>query len=130
MRRMFSSKWPKILTFSHKSTKGMKMSIEIPDEVLVLLQTGKAIEGCGIRFNAFRRKSRERGYVRPSDVTLAESVSGWLKRSVKKNKIFVSVNRSMGNVRSASELMLQAKELTDCLRHMMMTVEISEEEML
>jgi hypothetical protein len=36
----------------------------------------------------------------------------------------------MGNVRSASELMLQAKELTDCLRHMMMTVEISEEEML
>ena len=45
MRRMFSSKWPKILTFSHKSTKGMKMSIEIPDEVLVLLQTGKAIEG-------------------------------------------------------------------------------------
>jgi hypothetical protein len=116
----------------------MKMSIEIPDEVLVLLQTGKAIEGtikmdlmtCGIRFNAFRRKSRERGYVRPSDVTLAESVSGWLKRSVKKNKIFVSVNRSMGNVRSASELMLQAKELTDCLRHMMMTVEISEEEML
>ena len=36
MRRMFSSKWPKILTFSHKSTKGMKMSIEIPDEVLVL----------------------------------------------------------------------------------------------
>ena len=73
------------------------MSIEIPDEVLVLLQTGKAIEGtikmdlmtCGIRFNAFRRKSRERGYVRPSDVTLAESVSGWLKRSVKKNKIFV-----------------------------------------
>ena len=85
---------------------------------------------CGIRFNAFRRKSRERGYVRPSDVTLAESVSGWLKRSVKKNKIFVSVNRSMGNVRSASELMLQAKELTDCLRHMMMTVEISEEEML
>ena len=107
MRRMFSSKWPKILTFSHKSTKGMKMSIEIPDEVLVLLQTGKAIEGtikmdlmtCGIRFNAFRRKSRERGYVRPADVTLAESVSGWLKRSVKKNKIFVSVNRSMGNVR-------------------------------
>ena len=106
------------------------MSIEIPDEVLVLLQTGKAIEGtikmdlmtCGIRFNAFRRKSRERGYVRPSDVTLAESVSGY--------KIFVSVNRSMGNVRSASELMLQAKELTDCLRHMMMTVEISEEEML
>jgi len=138
VRRMFSSKWPKNLTFSHKLTKGMKMSIEIPDEVLVLLQTGKAIEGtikmdlmtCGIRFNAFRRKSRERGYVRPSDVTLAESVSGWLKRSVKKNKIFVSVNRSMGNVRSASELMLQAKELTDCLRHMMMTVEISEEEML
>jgi hypothetical protein len=103
----------------------MKMSIEIPDEVLVLLQTGKAIEGtikmdlmtCGIRFNAFRRKSRERGYVRPSDVTLAESVSGWLKRSVKKNKIFVSVNRSMGNVRSASELMLQAKELTDYLKN-------------
>ena len=88
MRRMFSSKWPKILTFSHKSTKGMKMSIEIPDEVLVLLQTGKAIEGT------------------------------------------IKMNRSMGNVRSASELMLQAKELTDCLRHMMMTVEISEEEML
>lgn len=116
----------------------MKKYIEIPNEVLERLQTGKAIEGTikmdlmtrSIRFNAYNRKSKEAGYEKHADVTLYESASGWLKQSVKKNKIFVSVNRSMGNVRSASELMLQAKELTDCLRHMMMTVEISEEEML
>lgn len=104
----------------------MKKYIEIPNEVLERLQTGKAIEGTikmdlmtrSIRFNAYNRKSKEAGYEKHADVTLYESASGWLKQSVKKNKIFVSVNRSIGNVYSASELLRQADELTDYLRHL------------
>ena len=110
----------------------MIIKVNISDETWARMLTGKRVEGTlGIdqctgkkSFNAFRRKSREPGYVKPADVTLYESASGWLKQSVKKNKIFVSVNRSMGNSRSASELMLQAKELTDHLRHIKSIEEI------
>ena len=94
--------------------------------------TGKRIEGTlgydkwtGEKtFNVYHRKSKESDYDRPKDVTQYETASGWLKTSVKKNKIFVSVNRSMGNSRGASELMLQAKELTDHLRNITSIEEI------
>ena len=110
----------------------MIIKVKISDETWARMLTGKRVEGTlgydkwtGEKsFNAFQRKSREPGYERPADVTLYETASGWLKQSVKKNKIFVSVNRSMGNGRGASELMLQAKELTDRLRHTMTIEEI------
>ena len=78
-------------------------------------------------FNAFNRKSREPGYVRQKDESLYETNSGWLKASIKKFKIFVSVNRSMGRERSSAELMLQARELTDWLKHTKTIEEIMDE---
>lgn len=52
---------------------------------------------------------------RQKDETLFVTSSGWLKRSVKKHKIFVSANRGMGRIRSARELRRQATELTELL---------------
>ena len=115
-----------------KTQEKMIIKVNISEETWARMLKGKRVEGTlGLNkctgeksFNAFHRKSREPGYVKPADVTLYESASGWLKQSVKKNKIFVSVNRSMGNVRGSAELMLQAKELTDHLRHTMTIEEI------
>ena len=103
----------------------MVIKVRITDETWARMQQGKRVEGTlGLdkwtgekTFNAFNRKSKEPDYERPKDATLYETASGWLKTSVKKNKIFVSVNRNMGNSRCASELMLQARELTDHLRN-------------
>ena len=78
----------------------MKKYVEFSDEALECLLTGKAVEGTMkmdlmtrlVNFNMFNRKSREPGYVRPKDLTLHETTSGWLKKSVRKFKIFVSAN--------------------------------------
>ena len=102
----------------------MKRYIEISDELLMRLGTGKAIEGSmkldlmtrKLSFNAFNRASKMPGYVRPKDKTLSETNGGWLKASVRMFKIFVSVKRSMGQERCADELLAQAIELTEKLR--------------
>jgi hypothetical protein len=107
----------------------MVIKVKISDETWARMQQGKRVEGTlGLdkwtgekTFNAFNRKS---SVDRPKDETLYETASGWLKASVKKNKIFVSVNRKMGNGRCASELMLQARELTDHLRNIKSIEEI------
>ena len=99
------------------------ITITVDDKSYAQMLKGKRVEGT-VGFdqktsmgdlNAFKRQSREPGYVRPKDVMLGESASGWLKMSVKKFKIFVSANKGMGHERSASEILRQAIELTDYL---------------
>jgi hypothetical protein len=97
----------------------MKKYVEFSDEALECLLTGKAVVGTmkmdlmtrQVSFNMFNRKPRHRA----KDLILHETTSGWLKKSVKKFKIFVSANKGMGHERSASEILRQAIELTDYL---------------
>lgn len=104
----------------------MKKYIEISDELLMRLGTGKAIEGSmkldlmtrKLSFNAFNRASKMPGYVRPKDKILGLSNGGWLRASIERFKIFVSANRAIGEERCADELLAQAIELTEQLRGM------------
>jgi hypothetical protein len=113
----------------------MIIKVKVEDETWARMTTGKRVEGTighdkwtgENNFNAFNRKSREPGYERPKDETLYETASGWLKMSVKRLKIFVSANKGMGRERCAAEILMQAKELTDHLKHTKTIDEIMDE---
>lgn len=113
----------------------MKKYVEFSDEALECLLTGKAVEGTmkmdlmtrQVSFNMFNRISRKPGYVRPKDLILHETTSGWLKKSVKKFKIFVSANNRMERERAATEILRQAKELADHLKNTKSIEEIMNE---
>ena len=105
----------------------MKKEVSILNALAVMarLEQVKSVEGglfydrdldC-IAFRPYNRLSREPGYVPPS-VTLYETSNGALRQTAKRNKIVVSVKRSLGHIRSASEIMAQARELTDFLKKM------------
>ena len=111
------------------------ITITVDDKSYAQMLKGKRVEGT-VGFdrktsmgdlNAFKRKSREPGYVRPKDVMLGESASGWLKMSVKKFKIFVSANNRMERERAATEILRQAKELADHLKNTKSIEEIMNE---
>ena len=113
----------------------MIIRVKVNDETWARMTSGKRVEGTigydkwtgETDFNAFKRKSREPGYERPKDEMLYETASGWLKMSVKKLKIFVSANKGMGRERCATEILMQAKELTDHLKHTKSIDEIMDE---
>ena len=91
--------------------------------VMARLEQGRSVEGsmfidqesgC-LSFRPYNRLSRVPGYVPPS-VVLYETPNGSLRQTAKRNKILVSVKRSLGNLRGATEIMAQARELTDYLK--------------
>ena len=91
--------------------------------VMARLENGKSVEGClfkdresgQLSFRPYNRLSREPGYIPPS-VVLYETPNGALRQTAKRNKILVSVKRSLGSLRGAAEIMAQARELTDYLK--------------
>ena len=82
----------------------MKKYIEIAEEALARLDNGKSVEGSlhrdvwtgRILFNAYKRKSREPGYVRPKDRLICALETGWLKESAQRIKFFSSVKKELG----------------------------------
>ena len=82
----------------------MKKYIEIAEEALARLDNGKSVEGSlhrdvwtgRILFNAYKRKSREPGYVRPKDRLICALETGWLKESAQRIKFFSSVKKEIG----------------------------------
>ena len=93
--------------------------------VMARLEQGLSVEGSlfvdkemgVLSFRPYNRLSREPGYVPPT-VTLYETANGSLRQTSKRNKIVVSVKRSLGKLRGATEIMAQARELTDYLKNM------------
>lgn len=88
----------------------MKITLELDDKTFAQVLLGRVKGTLGlnhdkgvITFNAWNI-GRKRHC---ADVTLRETVSGWLKQSTKKRKVFVSVNRSMGRDRADSEILRQ-----------------------
>jgi len=90
--------------------------------VMARLENGLSVEGSLFKdkesglltFRPYNRLSRAPGYVQPS-VTLYETPNGSLRQTALRNKIVVSVKRSLGKVRGAAEIMAQARELTEHL---------------
>ena len=93
--------------------------------VMARLENGLSVEGrlfkdkeSGVlTFKPYNRLSREPGYI-PPVVTLYETTNGALRQTALRNKIVVSVKRSLGKIRGATEIMAQARELTDYLKSM------------
>lgn len=93
--------------------------------VMARLENGLSVEGSLFKdkesgvltFRPYNRLSRVPGYIPPT-VVLYETPNGSLRQTAKRNKIVVSVKRSLGHIRSASEIMAQARELTDFLKKM------------
>ena len=114
-----------------QNSRTMKKYVEFSDEALECLLTGKAVVGTlkmdlmtrQVSFNMFNRKPRHRA----KDLILHETTSGWLKKSVKKFKIFVSANNRMERERAATEILRQAKELADHLKNTKSIEEIMNE---
>ena len=105
----------------------MKKEVSILNALAVMarLENGLSVEGSFFKdkesgvltFRPYNRLSREPGYVPPT-VTLYETANGALRQTSKRNKIVVSVKRSLGKLRGATELLSQARELTDYLKSM------------
>ena len=91
--------------------------------VMARLENGLSVEGSlfkdkesgQLSFRPYNRLSRVPGYIPPS-VVLYETPNGSLRQTAKRNKILVSVKRSLGQIRGAAEIMAQARELTDYLK--------------
>ena len=91
--------------------------------VMARLENGLSVEGSlfkdresgQLAFRPYNRLSRVPGYIPPS-VVLYETPNGSLRQTAKRNKIMVSVKRSLGQIRGAAEIMAQARELTDYLK--------------
>ena len=87
------------------------------------LENGLSVEGSlfkdkesgQLSFRPYNRLSKMPGYVPPS-VVLYETPNGSLRQTALRNKIIVSVKRSLGQIRGAAEIMAQARELTDYLK--------------
>lgn len=96
--------------------------------VMARLENGLSVEGRlfkdresgQLSFRPYNRLSRVPGYVPPS-VVLYETPNGSLRQTAKRNKILVSVKRSLGQIRGAAEIMAQARELTDYLKRLSKT---------
>ncbi len=91
--------------------------------VMARLESGRSVEGAlfidqesgRLSFRPYNRLSRIPGYIPPS-VVLHETPNGSLRQTARRNKIIVSVKRSLGHIRGAVEIMAQARELTDYLK--------------
>jgi len=101
----------------------MNFWVKNADEVMATLEKGRRVEGSLyidpksklLSFNPYHRASRQPGYVVPSTV-LYETTNGSLRQTARRNKIAVSIKRSLGNDRCAKEMMAQVRELTNYLR--------------
>ena len=104
MRRMFSSKCAKNLTFFSKNQlRTMIKKIEINSDVIKAVKNGKYVEGSlridvetgQLTFKAFNRTCPKHR----KDILICETETGWLKESAQRLKFFSSVKKSIGDGR-------------------------------
>ena len=97
----------------------MLRKVEVPEEVLARLLTGKCIEGSlrrdqwtgVVTFKAFNRKPRG-----SQDKVICQLENGWLKESPRRIKFYNSVKKELGAVQ-VSEVM--ARELETAMNAML-----------
>ena len=88
------------MTFTHNSTRFMRKFIEISEEVLVRLVSGKCVAGSlrrdewtgKVMFVAYNRKPRHR----EKDKLVKKLPWGWVKESLERIKVFGSFPKNVG----------------------------------
>ena len=119
---MFSSKWPKNLTFfSQNNLEKMKKYIFIqnPINVMERLLCSQRVEGVlyidqdtGIlTFKAYNRQPRNRR----KDMLVKKLPWGWVKESIERVKLFVSVPKDLGTATTLGIIDQQTREAKDAL---------------
>jgi hypothetical protein len=106
----------------------MKKYIELSDEVIARLVSGKCVEGSlrrdewtgKVTFRAYQRQSR----VREKDCLIKKLPWGWVKESVQRIKVFGSFPKDMGSAavmglmddhnRSAKNAMIERELIEFC----------------
>ena len=123
MRRMFSSKCAKNLTFFSKNQlRKMKKTIELTKETYAGIENNKKVPGViyldhetgRLVFKAFSRNKK-----RPKDKIICEMETGWLKESAQRVKFFSSVKKTIptSNIRMAmSRDMYEGMEVFESFR--------------
>ena len=123
MRRMFSSKCAKNLTFFSKNQlRKMKKTIELTKETYAGIENNKKVPGViyldhetgRLVFKAFNRNKK-----RPKDKLICELETGWLKESAQRVKFFSSVKKTIptSNIRMAmSRDMYEGMEVFESFR--------------
>ena len=123
MRRMFSSKCAKNLTFFSKNQlRKMKKTIELTKETYAGIENNKKVPGViyldhetdRLVFKAFNRNKK-----RAKDKIICELETGWLKESAQRVKFFSSVKKSIptSNIRMAmSRDMYEGMEVFESFR--------------
>ena len=123
MRRMFSSKCAKNLTFFSKNQlRKMKKTIELTKETYAGIENNKKVPGViyldhetgRLVFKAFNRNKK-----RPKDKIICELETGWLKESAQRVKFFSSVKKTIptSNIRMAmSRDMYEGMEVFESFR--------------
>ena len=123
MRRMFSSKCAKNLTFFSKNQlRKMKKTIELTKETYAGIENNKKVPGViyldhetgRLVFKAFNRNKK-----RAKDKIICELETGWLKESAQRVKFFSSVKKTIptSNIRMAmSRDMYEGMEVFESFR--------------
>jgi hypothetical protein len=123
VRRMFSSKCAKNLTFFSKNQlRKMKKTIELTKETYAGIENNKKVPGViyldhetgRLVFKAFNRNKK-----RPKDKIICELETGWLKESAQRVKFFSSVKKTIptSNIRMAmSRDMYEGMEVFESFR--------------
>ena len=123
MRRMFSSKCAKNLTFFSKNQlRKMKKTIELTKETYAGIENNKKVPGViyldhetgRLVFKAFNRNKK-----RAKDKIICELETGWLKESAQRVKFFSSVKKTIptSNIRLAmSRDMYEGMEVFESFR--------------
>ena len=101
----------------------MRKYIAIEEEVLVRLVEGKYVEGSlhrdqwtgVITFNAYKRLSRQPGYVRPKDRLVKKLPWGWVKESLERIKVFGSFPKDMRTAQMIGLLEEHTRDAKDAL---------------
>ena len=114
--------------FTHKFESIMKKYIELSDEVIARLVSGKCVEGSlrrdewtgKVTFRAYQRQSR----VRQKDQLVKKLPWGWVKESIERIKVFGSFPKDMGSAaviglmddhnRSAKNAMIERELIEFC----------------
>ena len=118
---MFSSKWPRNLTFFSQNSTQMKKFVFISDaaEALERIMSGKRVggvlfmdgdTGC-LTFKAYNRKPQQR----PQQKLLRYLEHGWVKESAQRIRVFESLPKRIGAARMISTLERETREAVDVI---------------
>ena len=104
--------------------------VEIPDEAAIRLEKGKRVTGVIAKDQvtgntAFKAFSESRKKKRDQDILICPLATGWLKGSKQRYKLFLSVNKAIGAVRTEQ---VMTNELNEAMAGLLVAEAIADYE--